>query len=62
MAGEEPAAGWDESLHSLYARCSQPEIEYFNSEEGLSSSVLSVLEFLSRNCGALLETQTVCCL
>ena len=53
-----PAADWEEFLSSLFARCSDPKIPKLVPEEHFSSSVMSVMECLSRNCGALLETKT----
>ena len=55
---KKPAADWEESLHSLFARCSDPKIPELVPEERYSSFVMSVMECLSRNCGALLETKT----
>jgi hypothetical protein len=55
---EDLPADWQEWPYSLYARCIEPKQSTVKSQEFIASSVLSVLECMSRNCGALLATST----
>jgi hypothetical protein len=50
-------ADWQEWPYSLYARCWEPN-QIIESKLIIASSVLRVLECMSRNCGALLNTPT----